>query len=73
MFEDRRARRYCPECDRRVLATAQAPNHVFHLLMCFLTCFLWVIVWLIIVCQSQPLLCTRCGTQVERYDRDDDD
>jgi hypothetical protein len=57
------AQRYCPTCNRLVLANKRTPNHILHLLLTVLLLGAWAIVWLIVALTSnKPYLCTTCGS-----------
>jgi hypothetical protein len=57
------AQRFCPHCNRLVLATRRTPNHILHLLLTVLLLGFWLIVWLLIAITShEPYLCQNCGT-----------
>lgn len=58
----RGVQRYCPTCERPVLAHQQRPNHVLHLILTLITGGLWLIVWIVLsLGQSRPR-CTFCGS-----------
>lgn len=58
-----KARRYCPEDDRMVLAEKQTPNHVLHLLLAIVTVGLWLPIWILISVASEfgSYRCPECG------------
>ena len=39
------AQRWCPNCERNVLAVKDAPNHVLHLLLSVITFGVWIVGW----------------------------
>lgn len=55
--------RYCPTCERMVLALKDRTNHILHLLMSVVTVGLWLPVWLIAGIRSdhRKPLCSVCG------------
>lgn len=64
-MSQKQASRYCPHCDRRVLALGTKANHVLHLLLSLVSCGLWLPVWLIVAAAtSGNYRCARCGTGV---------
>lgn len=56
--------RYCPTCERQVLAKQETPNHVLHFLITFFTCGLWGLMWIIIAIANatEPWKCPTCGS-----------
>ena len=60
-----KARRYCPEDDRMVLAEKQTPNHVLHLILIIVTLGFWIIVWIILILGADlgAYRCPYCGSK----------
>lgn len=64
-----RRRRYCPECDRDVLAAEAQPNYQIHVLASALSCGLWLPVALCYLAYKSlapTFLCPKCGTTCEK-------
>lgn len=59
----KQAGKFCHHCERKVMATAETPNHVLHLLLTLFTMGLWVIPWIIIAASTGAYRCTKCGTK----------
>ena len=38
--------RYCPVCERQVMATGTTPNHLLHFFLSLFTAGLWLPVWI---------------------------
>lgn len=59
-----KARKYCPEQDKMVLAEKQTPNHILHVILSVITAGLWLVVWLIIgiMSASGSYYCPECGS-----------
>lgn len=58
-----KARRYCAEDDRMVLAEKQTPNHILHLLLSLVTVGIWLPIWILISIASEfgSYQCPECG------------
>jgi len=56
--------RFCAHCQANTMATAQAPNHVLHLLLTLFTMGLWFIPWILIASATGTFRCTKCGSKV---------
>ena len=57
--------RYCPHCQKQVLAIGTKANHVLHLLLSIFTCGLWLWIWpLVAAGTAGNYRCTSCGTRV---------
>ena len=57
--------KYCRHCQARVMAQANKPNHILHLLLSVFTAGLWLLVWLVLVLLAAGnYRCTRCGNKV---------
>jgi hypothetical protein len=60
------AQRWCPDCERNVLATRPGVNHTFHLLMCVFTCACWLWVWVLLsLFNVGGWMCPRCGSSCD--------
>ena len=65
----KQASAYCHVCERRVLATGKAPNHVLHLLLTIFTIGIWWIIWALLGAATiGNYRCTRCGSRVSPGD-----
>lgn len=57
--------RYCPMCERNVLATATTPNQLLHFFLSLFNLGLWVPVWILVaVVKIGDYRCTKCGSCV---------
>ena len=59
-------RKFCEYCNKPVLATKPAPNHILHFLISALTCGAWVIPWAIdhhMKLRGGKFTCPQCGSQ----------
>ena len=56
---------HCVHCKKNVMAQANKPNHVLHLILTVITAGLWAIVWLLLAAGSSGnYRCTECGQKV---------
>lgn len=55
-------RKWCKECDRYVLATAQGANHILHLLLSLISFGLWLPIWFL--CCLVRFRCPQCGRKL---------
>lgn len=63
-----KARRYCPEEEKMVLAQKQTPNHILHLLLTLVTFGAWAIVWAIVAVSAPGRYrCPSCGAFTHDY------
>ncbi len=57
--------RYCPVCERQVMATGTTPNHLLHFFLSLFTVGLWLPVWILVaVGNIGGYRCTKCGSRV---------
>jgi hypothetical protein len=57
--------RYCPHCQKQVLAIGTTPNHLLHFFLSLFTAGLWIIVWILVaVGKIGGYRCTQCGCRV---------
>lgn len=57
--------KFCKACQSNVMAQANKPNHLLHLILTIATLGGWAIVWLILAVASiGNYRCTRCGLKV---------
>lgn len=62
----RHAPGYCHHCGRTVLAVANTPSHVLHLLLSVVTAGLWIPVWIVIALATDSRgRCPDCGNTTE--------
>lgn len=54
--------KFCPSCNRNVLARRAGTNHVLHFLITFLTCGLWLIFWAGSTVKFGGWRCSTCGS-----------
>ena len=54
--------RYCPSCERNVLARRKGTNHVLHLLLSIITVGLWLPIWLLASVRMGGWRCASCGS-----------
>lgn len=59
--------RFCPSCQRLVLARRPGTNHILHLILTLLTC-VWSIVWLNAAMRTSggKWLCPLCGSEAAK-------
>jgi hypothetical protein len=63
-----KARHYCPQEKKAVIAERQTPNHVLHLLLSVITCGLWLPVWLLLgLFGNGPWLCPSCAARTRGW------
>jgi hypothetical protein len=55
--------RYCPSCQRNVMATRAGTNHILHLLLTVFTAGCWLLVWVLSSIRFGGWRCTFCGSQ----------
>jgi hypothetical protein len=57
--------RYCPMCERNVMATGTTPNHLLHFFLSLFTCGLWLPVWILVAVGTiGGYRCTKCGSRL---------
>jgi hypothetical protein len=64
--------KYCPACDRAVLATEKPLDRQFHAMVCVFTLMLWFPFFLALSVRSwfvEDWLCPHCGGRCERVPR----
>lgn len=62
----KKARRYCPQEDKLVLAEKQTPNHILHLLLSVVTMGFWIPIWIIVtIAAGNTFYCPDCASKTE--------
>jgi hypothetical protein len=63
MAEEKK-RKYCKDCEQKVLAVRPGTNHVLHLLLTICTAGLWLIIWVLVSAKIGGWKCPICGRSV---------
>jgi len=45
---DEQTQKFCPNCQRNVVAQRPKTNHILHFLITVFTCGAWVVVWILV-------------------------
>lgn len=57
--------RYCKYCNTHVMAVANTPNHILHLLLTVCSGGLWIPIWVIVILASAGnYRCSQCGNRL---------
>jgi hypothetical protein len=56
--------RFCPCCQRNVMATRPRANHTLHFLITMFTCGFWLFIWPLLSIRFGGWRCGVCGTVV---------